>query len=79
MPSVCVFQIVSNPDPFLRSMAYWVLEDYSRALDTMLEQPANTDTGVATECPNPYVAVHFNNAEGRNVMSIQFRFTSRKH
>lgn len=37
-------QIVSNPDPFLRSMAYWVLEDYSRALDTMLEQPANTDT-----------------------------------
>ncbi|XP_042343826.1 dmX-like protein 1 isoform X3 [Plectropomus leopardus] len=34
-------QIQAHQDPFLRSMAHWVLEDYSRALDTLLEQPAN--------------------------------------
>lgn len=32
-------QIPMHHDPFLRSMAYWVLDDYSRALDTLLEQP----------------------------------------
>ncbi|XP_060787870.1 dmX-like protein 1 isoform X2 [Neoarius graeffei] len=32
-------QIPMHQDPFLRSMAYWVLDDYSRALDTLLEQP----------------------------------------
>ncbi|XP_077200473.1 dmX-like protein 1 isoform X2 [Paroedura picta] len=26
-------------DPFLRSMAYWILEDYSHALDTLISQP----------------------------------------
>ncbi|OCU02216.1 dmX-like protein 1 isoform X4 [Xenopus laevis] len=32
--------IVSNvhPDPFIRSMAYWILEDYSQALETLLKQ-----------------------------------------
>uniref|UniRef100_A0A3Q2DCI4 Dmx like 1 n=1 Tax=Cyprinodon variegatus TaxID=28743 RepID=A0A3Q2DCI4_CYPVA len=35
------FQIPVHPDPFLRSIAYWVLEDYSGALDTLIEQPAN--------------------------------------
>uniref|UniRef100_A0A8C0IXF4 Dmx like 1 n=1 Tax=Chelonoidis abingdonii TaxID=106734 RepID=A0A8C0IXF4_CHEAB len=25
-------------DPFLRSMAFWILEDYSRALDTLIKQ-----------------------------------------
>ncbi|CAG5924332.1 unnamed protein product [Menidia menidia] len=34
-------QIPAHPDPFLRSIAHWVLEDYSRALDTLIEQPAN--------------------------------------
>ncbi|XP_026044529.1 dmX-like protein 1 isoform X2 [Astatotilapia calliptera] len=34
-------QIPAHQDPFLRSMAYWVLEDYSKALDTLLEQKAN--------------------------------------
>jgi len=24
-------------DPFLRSMAYWILEDYSKALDTLIK------------------------------------------
>lgn len=32
-------QMAAHQDPFLRSMAYWVLDDYSRALDTLLEQP----------------------------------------
>uniref|UniRef100_A0A8C8R8L7 Dmx like 1 n=1 Tax=Pelusios castaneus TaxID=367368 RepID=A0A8C8R8L7_9SAUR len=26
-------------DPFLRSMAFWILEDYRRALDTLIKQP----------------------------------------
>uniref|UniRef100_A0A3P9LQA3 Dmx like 1 n=1 Tax=Oryzias latipes TaxID=8090 RepID=A0A3P9LQA3_ORYLA len=34
-------QIPTHPDPFLRSIAYWVLEDYSRALDTLIVQPSN--------------------------------------
>ncbi|KAF7695264.1 dmX-like protein 1 isoform X1 [Silurus meridionalis] len=32
-------QLPMHQDPFLRSMAYWVLDDYSHALDTLLEQP----------------------------------------
>uniref|UniRef100_A0A672KKH7 Dmx like 1 n=1 Tax=Sinocyclocheilus grahami TaxID=75366 RepID=A0A672KKH7_SINGR len=35
-------QIAAHQDPFLRSMAYWVLDDYSRALDTLLEPNADT-------------------------------------
>uniref|UniRef100_A0A8C4Q1M2 RAVE complex protein Rav1 C-terminal domain-containing protein n=1 Tax=Eptatretus burgeri TaxID=7764 RepID=A0A8C4Q1M2_EPTBU len=27
-----------HPDPFLRSIAYWVVKDYSRALETLLEK-----------------------------------------
>ncbi|XP_075692421.1 dmX-like protein 1 isoform X2 [Rhinoderma darwinii] len=27
-----------HPDPFVRSMAYWILEDYKRALETLLKQ-----------------------------------------
>uniref|UniRef100_A0A8C4IF75 Dmx like 1 n=1 Tax=Dicentrarchus labrax TaxID=13489 RepID=A0A8C4IF75_DICLA len=38
-------QSLSHQDPFLRSMAHWVLEDYSRALDTLLEQPRKENTG----------------------------------
>ncbi|XP_027023135.2 dmX-like protein 1 isoform X2 [Tachysurus fulvidraco] len=30
-------QIPMHQDPFLRSMAHWVLDDYTRALDTLLE------------------------------------------
>lgn len=37
----------AHQDPFLRSMAHWILEDYSRALDTLLEQPSlDPDTGL---------------------------------
>lgn len=27
-----------HPDPFLRSIAFWIMKDYTRALDTLLEQ-----------------------------------------
>ncbi|XP_074184675.1 dmX-like protein 1 isoform X4 [Rhinolophus sinicus] len=30
-------------DPFLRSMAYWILEDYSSALETLIKQPVRED------------------------------------
>ncbi|KAM9858347.1 dmX-like protein 1 [Aulostomus maculatus] len=42
-------QIPVHQDPFLRSMAHWVLEDYSKALDTLLEQPANNARSESTE------------------------------
>ncbi|KAK2837802.1 hypothetical protein Q5P01_015014 [Channa striata] len=42
-------QIPAHEDPFLRSMAYWVLENYSGALDTLLEQPANRANSDSTE------------------------------
>ncbi|XP_045890266.1 dmX-like protein 1 isoform X1 [Micropterus dolomieu] len=42
-------QIQAHHDPFLRSMAHWVLEDYSRALDTLLDQPANSASSASTE------------------------------
>ncbi|KAM3868516.1 dmX-like protein 1 [Diretmus argenteus] len=52
-------QIPAHQDPFLRSMSHWVLEDYSRALDALLEQPANrtsSDTGSSSMSPcNPEV------------------------
>lgn len=43
------FQIQAHPDPFLRSIAHWVLEDYSGALDTLLEQPVKNTRSVSTE------------------------------
>ncbi|XP_041643935.1 dmX-like protein 1 isoform X1 [Cheilinus undulatus] len=42
-------QIPAHQDPFLRSMAYWVLEDYSKALDTLLEHPANSISSGSSE------------------------------
>ncbi|XP_066499855.1 dmX-like protein 1 isoform X2 [Hoplias malabaricus] len=53
-------QIPVHQDSFLRSMGYWVLEDYSRALDTLLEQPrpkveaSNKGTTAVPPC-NPEV------------------------
>ncbi|KAJ8380975.1 hypothetical protein SKAU_G00017530 [Synaphobranchus kaupii] len=42
----------AHQDPFLRSMAHWILEDYSRALDTLLEQPSpDPDTGASATSP----------------------------
>ncbi|CAG09601.1 unnamed protein product, partial [Tetraodon nigroviridis] len=45
----------THKDPFLRSIAYWVLEDYSKALDTLLEQPRNNPYGSAVSTCNPEV------------------------
>ncbi|XP_022526825.2 dmX-like protein 1 isoform X2 [Astyanax mexicanus] len=53
-------QIPMHQDPFLRSMAHWVLDDYSRALDTLLEQPkpnvnaSNQEKSAMSPC-NPEV------------------------
>ncbi|AWP01359.1 putative dmX-like protein 2 [Scophthalmus maximus] len=32
-----------HPDPFLRSIAYWIMKDYTRALDTLLERIPKED------------------------------------
>lgn len=47
--SLFASQIQTHPDPFLRSIAHWVLEDYSGALDTLLEQPVKNTRSVSTE------------------------------
>uniref|UniRef100_A0A665T6Q4 Dmx like 1 n=1 Tax=Echeneis naucrates TaxID=173247 RepID=A0A665T6Q4_ECHNA len=47
-------QIPAHKDPFLRSMAHWVLEDYSKALDTLLEQPTNSPSFVSTCNPEVF-------------------------
>lgn len=41
-------QLPAHQDPFLRSIAYWVLEDYSRPLLTLLEKPAALNPGSFT-------------------------------
>uniref|UniRef100_A0A665TIK5 Dmx like 1 n=1 Tax=Echeneis naucrates TaxID=173247 RepID=A0A665TIK5_ECHNA len=46
--------IPAHKDPFLRSMAHWVLEDYSKALDTLLEQPTNSPSFVSTCNPEVF-------------------------
>uniref|UniRef100_A0A3P8TQ48 Dmx like 1 n=1 Tax=Amphiprion percula TaxID=161767 RepID=A0A3P8TQ48_AMPPE len=51
---VCVYIIPAHQDPFLRSMAHWVLEDYSRALDTLLEHPSNSSPFVSTCNPEVF-------------------------
>uniref|UniRef100_A0A8D0D7S2 Dmx like 1 n=1 Tax=Sander lucioperca TaxID=283035 RepID=A0A8D0D7S2_SANLU len=50
--SLCAIQ--AHQDPFLRSMAHWVLEDYSRALDTLLEQPVNSSSSVSACNPEVF-------------------------
>ncbi|GCB69975.1 hypothetical protein scyTo_0012523, partial [Scyliorhinus torazame] len=44
-----------NSDPVLRSMAYWILEDYSNSLNTLLEQgmKENDDSSGVSECIKP--------------------------
>lgn len=41
-----------HPDPFLRSIAYWIMKDYTRALDTLLERIPKEDD----ENPGQYIA-----------------------
>ncbi|KAM4819523.1 dmX-like protein 1 isoform 7-T7 [Thomomys bottae] len=48
-------------DPFLRSMAYWVLEDYSDALETLIKQPVREDEDqVLVSACNPAVFNFYN-------------------
>ncbi|KAM6150367.1 dmX-like protein 1 isoform 6-T6 [Erethizon dorsatum] len=48
-------------DPFLRSMAYWILEDYSGALETLINQPIREDDDeVMTSTCNPAVFNFYN-------------------
>uniref|UniRef100_UPI00398EA49C dmX-like protein 2 isoform X1 n=1 Tax=Pristiophorus japonicus TaxID=55135 RepID=UPI00398EA49C len=52
-----------HPDPFLRSIAYWTLKDYSKALDTLLEQPtkgSEEHSGVLIKSCNPVVFSFYN-------------------
>ncbi|XP_064153309.1 dmX-like protein 1 isoform X1 [Anguilla rostrata] len=50
----------AHQDPFLRSMACWILEDYSQALDTLLEQPSpESDTGAPASSPGPPEVFNF--------------------
>ncbi|XP_058533833.1 dmX-like protein 1 isoform X1 [Ochotona princeps] len=48
-------------DPFLRSMACWILEDYSGALETLIKQPIREDDDqVMTSACNPAVFNFYN-------------------
>lgn len=51
-----------HPDPFLRSLAYWVVKDYTRALDTLLEQTPKEDDEqqVIIKSCNPVVFSFYN-------------------
>uniref|UniRef100_A0A8C3PMV7 Dmx like 1 n=1 Tax=Calidris pygmaea TaxID=425635 RepID=A0A8C3PMV7_9CHAR len=47
-------------DPFLRSMAYWILEDYSKALDTLIKHSFEDEGGVGSSSCNPAVFNFYN-------------------
>nr|XP_033784929.1 dmX-like protein 1 isoform X1 [Geotrypetes seraphini] len=53
----------AHEDPFVRSMVYWILEDYSRALDTLLEESVKEaggeGIGISSAC-NPSVFNFYN-------------------
>ncbi|KAJ7426748.1 DmX-like protein 1 [Willisornis vidua] len=49
-------------DPFLRSMAYWILEDYGKALDTLIKHPVEDegDEGDGSSSCSPAVFNFYN-------------------
>ncbi|XP_067161847.1 dmX-like protein 2 isoform X3 [Apteryx mantelli] len=51
-----------HSDPFLRSIAYWIMKDYTRALDTLLEQTPkdDDDNPVIVKSCNPVVFSFYN-------------------
>ncbi|XP_055363306.1 dmX-like protein 2 isoform X2 [Betta splendens] len=52
-----------HPDPFLRSISYWIMKDYTQALDTLLEQiPKEDDENpdVMVKSCNPVVFSFYN-------------------
>ncbi|XP_018108571.1 dmX-like protein 2 isoform X3 [Xenopus laevis] len=56
----CCIQL--HPDPFLRSIAYWIMKDYTKALDTLLEQTPKEDDEnlVLIKSCNPVVFSFYN-------------------
>ncbi|XP_008845239.1 dmX-like protein 1 isoform X5 [Nannospalax galili] len=53
--------MTAHYDPFLRSMAYWILEDYSAALETLIKQPIREDDDqVLMSACNPAVFNFYN-------------------
>ncbi|KAG7267248.1 hypothetical protein CRUP_037231 [Coryphaenoides rupestris] len=52
-----------HPDPFLRSIAFWILKDYTRALDTLLERipkEEEDNQDVMVKSCNPVVFSFYN-------------------
>uniref|UniRef100_A0A3B5MLN5 Dmx-like 2 n=1 Tax=Xiphophorus couchianus TaxID=32473 RepID=A0A3B5MLN5_9TELE len=51
-----------HPDPFLRSIAYWIMKDYTRALDTLLERNPKEEENpdVMVKSCNPVVFSFYN-------------------
>ncbi|XP_022542730.2 dmX-like protein 2 isoform X3 [Astyanax mexicanus] len=52
-----------HPDPFLRSIAFWIMKDYTKALDTLLEQTPKEDDenpDVMVKSCNPVVFSFYN-------------------
>ncbi|NWR38283.1 DMXL1 protein, partial [Tachuris rubrigastra] len=47
-------------DPFLRSMAYWILEDYSKALDTLIKHSVEDEGEDGSSTCNPAVFNFYN-------------------
>uniref|UniRef100_A0A803VAD5 Dmx like 1 n=1 Tax=Ficedula albicollis TaxID=59894 RepID=A0A803VAD5_FICAL len=47
-------------DPFLRSMAYWILEDYSKALDTLIKHSVEDEDEDGSSSCNPAVFNFYN-------------------
>ncbi|NXX75779.1 DMXL1 protein, partial [Urocolius indicus] len=47
-------------DPFLRSMAYWILEDYSKALDTLIKHSVDDEGEDGSSNCNPSVFNFYN-------------------
>ncbi|MBN3287732.1 DMXL2 protein, partial [Polyodon spathula] len=67
-----------HPDPFLRSMSFWIMKDYTRALDTLLEQiPKEDDENpdVIVKSCNPVVFSFYNYLRTHPLL-IRRHFTS---
>uniref|UniRef100_A0A8C9RST4 Dmx-like 2 n=1 Tax=Scleropages formosus TaxID=113540 RepID=A0A8C9RST4_SCLFO len=67
-----------HPDPFLRSIAFWIMKDYTRALDTLLEQiPKEDDENleVMVKSCNPVVFSFYNYLRTHPLL-IRRHFTS---
>ncbi|XP_055154738.1 dmX-like protein 1 isoform X8 [Symphalangus syndactylus] len=57
---LCSLNINMHHDPFLRSMAYWILEDYSGALETLIKQPIRENDDQVLPACNPTVFNFYN-------------------